>query len=230
MTVVAILGMHRSGTSWLTGELQGFGLELGDVNTKAKYNTHGNRESRFLMRLHEEVLRENGGSWRLPRYPNKWSVEQSATLRGYIASMSQRYDYWGFKDPRAVLLIDEWARQVGTLLRIGIYRHPRSVYESLHHRNSDFSEQEAFELWRIYNERLIAEHQMAPFPVIRFDVVPDVLADQLAQVVQTLDLPRSSRSSRFYDRQLIHNEVSSASVPRELEDVWHSLECLRLRT
>jgi len=64
--VIAILGMHRSGTSLLAGTLQECGLDLGDVITASPANEKGNRESWALMALHEDLLRKAGGSWNQP--------------------------------------------------------------------------------------------------------------------------------------------------------------------
>ena len=66
--IYAVLGMHRSGTSWLAGSLEERGLALGEVNESAKYNAKGNRENSELQSLHAAVLRDSGGTWRdIPR-------------------------------------------------------------------------------------------------------------------------------------------------------------------
>ena len=51
--VVTILGMHRSGTSCLTGSLQACGLELGKFHASNKHNKKGNRENQDIIDLHE---------------------------------------------------------------------------------------------------------------------------------------------------------------------------------
>jgi hypothetical protein len=225
-TVVAVLGMHRSGTSWLTGSLQQLGLDLGEVNTRAPFNAKGNRESRFLMNLHERVLESNGGSWREPNYPNTWTPQQSRELSKHIRAMNKRTDFWGFKDPRTLLLIDEWRRQVPDLVRIGIYRHPVSVFRSLHGRHDDFTQDAAFALWRLYNERLIAEHQAKPFPIMRFDVEPPALLSQLLHMAQTIGLD-TDKPSNFFDEGLVHNR-DAGEIPSSVADVWSTLERLRI--
>lgn len=65
--VVMVLGMHRSGTSCLTGLLQQTGLELGDVVTEAPHNKKGNRENLDIMRLNDDVLAHSRGSWDRPQ-------------------------------------------------------------------------------------------------------------------------------------------------------------------
>ncbi len=223
--VVAVLGMHRSGTSWLTGALQELGLELGDVSTSNAHNPRGNRENRQLRELHEDVLRRNGGSWRRPNWPNRWSRQQRSALTRHIAEMSADRTVWGFKDPRALLVLDEWHRQIPDLERVGIYRHPTAVSRSLRARHPDFSEDEAITLWTTYNSRLLAEHGDDPFPVIRFDVPPRSLSAQLTMVSSSLRLPHADEPDEFFDPALVHNrETERETVPAEAAEIWDALE------
>src|SRR5437879_6445777 len=123
--------MHRSGTSCLAGCLQDLGLELGCVNAAEPYNRKGNRENRAIRQIHNRVLEDNGGSWRDPVWPNTWSPKRQNELGALIESLNERYSVWGFKDPRSLMVLDEWHRQVPNLVRVGIYRHPNAVYSSL---------------------------------------------------------------------------------------------------
>ena len=61
MALVAILGMHRSGTSAVAGMLAEQGVEFGPVRMRNRFNRRGNRELPALNRLHEE-LREVGAT------------------------------------------------------------------------------------------------------------------------------------------------------------------------
>ncbi|MFD2233067.1 hypothetical protein [Phaeospirillum tilakii] len=66
MRTILILGMHRSGTSCLTGMLEQAGLPLGEVNTVSRHNRKGNRENNEVMRLNDAVLAASGGRWDQP--------------------------------------------------------------------------------------------------------------------------------------------------------------------
>ena len=69
--VIAVLGMHRSGTSCLTGLLEDAGVCLGNVSKQNPYNRKGNQENLQIMYLHDAVLDDNRGSWNNPlRYPS----------------------------------------------------------------------------------------------------------------------------------------------------------------
>jgi hypothetical protein len=224
--VVAVLGMHRSGTSWLAGSLQELGLEMGEVSTADPHNKKGNRESPVLMEIHEGVLADNDGSWKKPPKKAAWSQARSTALAAHVADMNARYPSgWGFKDPRALLVFDEWLRQVPRLDRVGIFRHPLAVHRSLAARSDRFDEARSTELWRAYNERLIAEHDRAPFTVLRFDVAPDALFAGLQRVAKELSLPAADRRSAFFDAELVHNnDVAAEPIPRACRKLWTELE------
>src|SRR3954452_7525745 len=65
-TTVAVLGMHRSGTSAVAGMLADHGVEFGPVSERNRFNPRGNREIQELNRLHDRVLEGSGGSWWQP--------------------------------------------------------------------------------------------------------------------------------------------------------------------
>ena len=54
MKTIAILGMHRSGTSCLTGCLQQMGLNLGKVSDFNEYNLKGNKEDDKIIIILEK--------------------------------------------------------------------------------------------------------------------------------------------------------------------------------
>ncbi|HCK33447.1 MAG TPA: hypothetical protein DHW10_07900, partial [Rhodospirillaceae bacterium] len=64
--LIFIVGMHRSGTSCLTGCLEDLGVyneaDMAHVN-KASSNPKGNRESPDVHLFNEVVLKRNGYKW-----------------------------------------------------------------------------------------------------------------------------------------------------------------------
>lgn len=220
--------MHRSGTSWLAGSLQEKGLELGEVSTREQHNVKGNRESAALMAVHDGVLDDNGGSWKKPTFPNRWSDARRAELAAFIAGMNADYSAWGFKDPRALLVFDEWVRQVPALIRVGIYRHPAAVHASLAARSDRFDTKRSFGLWETYNARLVEELRRSAFPLLRFDVPQDELLRGLDVVARELALPHADVPSTFFEQGLVHNEAA-AEIPKNCKALWDELESRRLR-
>ncbi len=225
--VHTILGMHRSGTSWLAGTLQECGLELGQVNEAAPYNPKGTRENADVRELHDAVLADCGGTWRDPPRHPQWSPAREAELRALVERMTSASTRWGFKDPRALLLLDGWHRQVPDgLARVGIFRHPMAVARSLHGRAYDpLPMRHGLRLWRIYNERLVAEHRRDPFPLLRFDGPREGLQAAAEEVAKDWQLlTTSSGPATFFDDELVHNDADTVErVPFSCRRLWSYL-------
>jgi hypothetical protein len=225
--IVAILGMHRSGTSWMSGSLELAGLELGVVNTWASHNQRGNRENTTLRVLHDAVLQDNLGSWDAPPAAIVWHRKRSIAARRFIRAMDAAHrDGWGFKDPRTLLVLDWWLAEIGSRVeRVGIVRHPMAVAGSLHRRNADFSLEAGVELWARYNRCLLEEHRRAPFPIIEFG--DDVAANRRAvhDVADHLGLSAPDRSAEFLDAELVHRDAPQ-EVPEAVGPLWDSLRSI----
>lgn len=223
--VHALLGMHRSGTSWLAGSLQERGLAFGDVNESATYNAKGTRENDTLQAIHVGVLRDSKGTWRDPPRRVVWTEHRRASLAAFIDSMSASHARWGFKDPRTLLLLDEWTRQLPDLEFVGIFRHPDAVARSLAKRDfSPVDRRQSVKLWRVYNTRLIEVHRRSPFPIMRFDVPKAQLLRGLESVVRSLDLSDPPESGVFFEEDLVHESAAvDAEVPMSCRRIWKYL-------
>jgi hypothetical protein len=193
--VLCILGMHRSGTSCLAGSLEEAGLHFGEVNTSATYNKKGNRENQRIMDLHDVVLCHNGGSWFSPPATVSWSdahrAERDAIIRSYRNTPA-----WGFKDPRTFLLLDFWGEAISDLKFVGTFRHPCLVAESLCRRNGRTAGYWV-DLWVNYNARLLALHDVSPFPVVQFDLGEADYRRSILMVTDRLGLAAPSRMGFF---------------------------------
>lgn len=227
MTVVAVLGMHRSGTSWLAGSLEAMGLALGEVETENPFNERGNRENPRVLAVHGEVFQASGGGWRRPPATAVWPPAQRSALAEIITSMSAQHDVWGFKDPRAMFVLDEWRRQVPDLRCVGIFRHPAAVARSLADRGAHSAGRaEALDIWCAYNERLLDLHRVAPFPILSFDAEPDELVADAVAVGAALGLD-PTRAGAFLDRSIRHQEADGGRLPRRCRGLLRRLEAAR---
>jgi hypothetical protein len=222
--VHALLGMHRSGTSWLAGTLQELGLPFGPVNESATYNAKGTRENETLQHIHVAVLRESNGSWRDPPKRVTWQDERRKALAAFVAGMNAQYAQWGFKDPRTLLLLDEWQRLVPNLEFVGIFRHPEAVARSLAKRKfSPVDRRPALALWKAYNERLVALHRRTPFPILRFDIPRDELLAGVAALTPQWNLSGADRPGEFFDADLVHEAAGDERVPMSCRRIWNYL-------
>src|SRR5919109_2739213 len=148
---ILILGMHRSGTSSLAGSLQQHGVHLGKVFEENVFNKKGNRENAEIMKLNNDVLAANGGSWHNPPLEVHWNQElaesRNAIITTFIESQSP---FWGFKDPRSLLTFDFWMEGLEgiNVSLVGSYRNPLLVAKSLYARNKMPIEKALF-LWEV---------------------------------------------------------------------------------
>jgi hypothetical protein len=118
--VVCVLGMHRSGTSLLTGALRLLGVHLGSDENLLPSDEEANRkgfwENRLIVDLNDALLSRLGGDWHnLPDFPPDWfSSPEFADLRrearAVISKEFGNVPVWGWKDPRACLTLPFWRR------------------------------------------------------------------------------------------------------------------------
>ncbi|MDA0255530.1 MAG: sulfotransferase family protein [Planctomycetota bacterium] len=224
--VIAILGMHRSGTSLLAGTLQECGLDLGDVITSSPANEKGNRESWALMALHEDLLRKAGGSWNQPPgQPIVWGRLHRGIRDAYIASFADS-PLWGFKDPRSLLVLEGWLEAVPGLETIGIFRHPQEVANSLQERSPWlFTIETALDLWLAYNRRLLAWQEESGCSLLEY--LPDAAAfnrDAMA-AARRLSLPLAGDPAglTFHDPRLRHQLADGSPLAGEVAEVYEAL-------
>ena len=224
--VIAILGMHRSGTSLLAGTLQECGLDLGDVNTHAPANEKGNRESWLLIALHEDLLRKAGGFWhRPPVRPVVWSRLHAAVRSLFIEEFAAA-PLWGFKDPRLLHLLDGWLEAVPTLETVGIFRHPREVADSLRDRTPSLFPGDAAErLWLEHNRRLLAWHDRTGCPLVEFVSDRAAFNAAAAAVARRLALPAAPPAAElgFYEERLRHQSAGAEPLGGEVAEVYAAL-------
>lgn len=200
---VCVLGMHRSGTSCLTGCLQKAGLYLGKHHRWNPYNQRGNRENQDFCDLNDWVLDSNGASWKEPVSNCAWSPSQIAQA-GRLVAHYEAFPQWGFKDPRTLLTFAGWKKTIEQLQCIGIFRHPMSVAESLNDRDG-LPYDQSFALWLYYNHQLLKLRREHLFPILNFDWPMDIFEAKVDALAQSLGIvSNQSASQSFYSADLKH--------------------------
>jgi hypothetical protein len=222
--VTMVVGMHRSGTSFLTGSLQQAGLELGKHSQWNRYNVKGNRENIDFVTLHDDILAASGFAWNQPPEAEvPWSDEHVARAKGLVRGYAG-CPHWGFKDPRATLLVAGWRRLVPSLEFVGIFRHPHAVRRSLEAR-AGLPVTNAYELWSRYNRALLELHAERPFPVLCFDEDESVLLEKLDELLLELGL-RPATEDRFFSGELKHHGNVEEPLPADLERTYAQLRAI----
>jgi hypothetical protein len=224
--VVCVLGMHRSGTSWLIGSLQQRGLFLGKHHTWNEYNLRGNRENQDIWELHDSILKANGGAWDRPPPAVDWKPEHFEQAKRILAEYAE-HPVWGFKDPRTLLTLDGWLKLVPDLEPVGIFRHPARVARSLERRD-EMPREHALDLWLLYNRRLLELHRRQRFPILSFDENAATLEKKLSQAAGILGLDAGAVDDPFFAEELRQAPADDEALPDAVQQLHVGLKRVSL--
>ena len=217
---VAIVGMHRSGTSCLAGCLEDLGLTLGEVNRAAPHNLKGNNENPRFWAVHDAVLARVDAAWdRPPAGPVAWTASEIAALKAVLADYEPLSPPWGFKDPRATLLLDGWFEALPDLRLVGSIRHPLAVAASLGKRNG-YAVEMSLAIWEGYNRAMLGWHDRAPFAVIDYDATDYERRVRAAATHLGLD---SARPMLFRASELTHQKADGPAQ-EAVAPLWARLQ------
>lgn len=153
---IFVLGMHRSGTSAVTGLLQMMGVDLGDdLMPPWPDNEKGFFENNKIWNYNQQLLESFNSSWDDPFLTQNWCAVYDLSdfkqpIKELIEAQFGSSNLFAIKDPRLCILFPLWKE---TLAEMGIesvcvlpVRHPLEVAKSLRKRNK-FSLEKGFLLW-----------------------------------------------------------------------------------
>ena len=185
---IIVLGMHRSGTSALTGILNLLGADLGGYLQipDENHNPKGLWENIDFMLFNEAVFASCNSSWDDIRpLPDKWWLGHDAasarkSLRRLILRHFGSSALWAVKDPRICLLLPLWVNALQELdinhRFVMIFRHPLEVASSLERRDRFHPEKSAL-MWLRHTIRSIRRTGDEPCVSMLFD---ELISDPVA--------------------------------------------------
>ncbi len=156
---IVVLGMHRSGTSALSGILRLLGFDVGtDLVRSNEFNPTGYWENRSVVRLNDRMLAHLGTSWSdvflLPYHLGNTDLRAffEAEARALLDKVLSGNRAWVLKDPRLSVLIDFWLPYLceRNVSFIHVVRHPIEVANSLERRDG-FPAERGLLLWFLQN-------------------------------------------------------------------------------
>lgn len=214
---LVVLGMHRSGTSALTGLLNLMGVYFGsaEVSTGANdENPKGFWERRDVRNLNDSVLQAIDCDW---NRIHKFSLDKlSSSVVGDFESGArmlldelQEHDSWVIKDPRLCLLFPLWEKVIGDCVCVHIYRNPIEVARSLQTRNGT-PVNVGLALWEKYTrEALYTSREQKNLFIShnRLMTQPQAVADEIVEQLSTyglsgLSVPTKGEIGQFIDTTL----------------------------
>jgi hypothetical protein len=154
-TGILVAGMHRSGTSAMTGALQACGVALGGpLLSQDRSNEKGYLELKGAICIHDDFLKHYSQSWlSLNALPEGWEKSNEAEIARKAIRKLAREQFidktiWAVKDPRLCRLFPLWHQALPeiSLGAVLIVRHPLEVANSLFVRD-EFSINRSLLLW-----------------------------------------------------------------------------------
>ncbi|MDD5521717.1 MAG: glycoside hydrolase family 99-like domain-containing protein [Kiritimatiellae bacterium] len=190
-TAIIILGMHRSGTSALTGCLTHLGIPLGEPLVPRNFdNPRGFFELQDVVDLNERLFQHLGRSHLTPGpLPTDWQDDSEVftfqqEAERLLTHHFANHHLFGLKDPRFCLTLPLWLK---TFDRLAIkpvfilqYRQPLDSAISLSRRNR-IPFETAVQLW--IEHTLLAEAFTRPFPR-QHVLMPELMADPIATLAR----------------------------------------------
>jgi hypothetical protein len=162
---LCVVGMHRSGSSLVTRMLAELGVDLGPQSSMFDPdpidNPAGYFEQKQVVELDDQLLGALGGHASEPPIIRLgWELsdelkQPARDARVLLATLFSR-EPWGFKDPRASLLLPFW-RTVEPRLRVIIcVRNPLEVAQSMARRDDPYPLEHWLENWRRHTDAAFA--------------------------------------------------------------------------
>ncbi|WP_394175830.1 sulfotransferase family protein [Thalassotalea litorea] len=219
---VIVIGMHRSGTSALSGELSRLGVFMGKTLLKPQkgVNDKGFYENARLLELNEQLLDRLHLSWDYPLLPPSLPESLSESFKkqclSFLKSEYGTATLWGMKDPRVSILLPFWHSVFKAASITPVYvlmiRHPLEVAASLHKRDG-FSEDKSLMLWLNYNFFSYLYSTQSRRVIIDFEALLDNPEKATRPLVEILDVDHASQQeSSFIDKKLKRQVIDTSSV------------------
>ena len=220
---IAVLGMHRSGTSTLAGTLRAAGVHFGDVLDKgSKMNPKGLNEAPSILFMQQNLLEASGGDWHQPPAEVTWQRLHKAVRDFFIqvAGLSADLGVQGPSHPAdagRLVCRDTGPRLCGDLQTSGGGRNVASSTQRV-------PITKCFEIWRIYNEELLRHWRRRGFPLVEFVSDPGRMTNAFERLLDRLELAATSEASAFYDRDLKHHVKPDLKVPEAASILYRQLQ------
>jgi hypothetical protein len=227
--VVFVVGMHRSGTSAVTGCLKNLGLYLGhDLVGPTDFNLKGLFEYQPTLHLNNQILEAHNSAWDdIQPLKIDWGSPQAAHFKNAIKDLFLKAfkgrSIFGLKDPRLCLLLPLYLQAAAELgyepYLVLVRRNSLEIAASLAKRN-EMSKEHALALtkkyWKSAEQYAVGRRSL----VIQFDeLVKDTptVVTKLKSFIPELNVTTYSmkRATGFVDKDLKHHNLPN-NLPNTL--------------
>ena len=167
---VIVLGMHRSGTSVVSGLLDKMGLTTGEPLLESNENNLKGFFERVdlvlmnkILLTHQRVYESNSYRFSTTKCVDfvKKNIDTSTFLMGrrLLSFVNNAQNYpWLIKEPRLCISIKCWLPFIHKIPSfLFIYRHPLDVALSMNKRSNEYSISRSLRMWYVYNRFAIQQ-------------------------------------------------------------------------
>ena len=189
-----VLGMHRSGTSAMTGVLNICGAWVGneaELTQASVENPNGFWERRDIREICDKLLQSAGADWwKIAGFdpkaiPRTILTEQRRKFQKIILTLDE-YETWVIKEPRLCLLLPVLRQYVRNPVCVYMYRNPLEVARSLQVRNG-FSISSGLALWQVYNFHALKASEGLPRIFVSFEALMIHPIETLKEIAEKLE-------------------------------------------
>ena len=232
-TCILVLGMHRSGTSALTGLLNNLDIALGSkIAGSASDNEKGFFENLNFINYNEKLLKKLNSSWDdvFFDYDEKKDIidiNDKKELQEIVVNEFKQNEILAIKDPRMCYLFPLYADALKELdIEIKVllpYRNPFEVAKSLHKRNK-FTTEKSIALW--LNYFLYAENFSRGYQryFLKFDNLLYKTDETIIEIDKFLELNlhkkylfNKDKIDAFLEPGLKHNNITKINLANGFE-------------
>lgn len=182
---IFVLGMHRSGTSVITGILHHLGVKLGKpLLMGAKDNPKGHFENKKFINLNQRLLQANGGRWYNPPLGRLSYHGLKSAMENFLAKFPDSQTS-AFKDPRACFTFPLWRRLIdpGEKVKvIYVIRPSIEIARSLKARNQ-FPPEQSLKLCIKYTNAASSHVSKEEHIIVRYH---DLFNQKWANVIESI--------------------------------------------
>ena len=237
-----VLGMHRSGTSAVTGMLRLCGAWVGEDDglTGANIeNPQGFWERRDVRKMCDELLHSAGADWwkvaslNLEAIPHAILSEQRRCFEAVVSELRE-HGPWVVKEPRLCLLLPVLRDYLNDAVCVHVFRNPLEVARSLQRRNG-FSIAAGMTLWETYNKHALKASSTMPRVMVAYGALMRDSADTVDRLVtrlrelgvMRLAVPNESEFRQFiqptYHRHRVSEEETDQFLTPDQRELWQRI-------
>ena len=189
-----VLGMHRSGTSAITGALRLCGAWAGEDSELTGANAENPRgfwERRDVRRICDRLLHTAEADWWKVAAFDPASIPSAALAEqrrefARVVSILDEHEAWVVKEPRLCLLLPVLCDCIANPFCIHIFRNPLEVARSLQARNG-FGIAGGIALWEAYNRHALSAARDLPRVFVSHESLMLHPVEALAGLLERLD-------------------------------------------